>query len=156
MYSLITLARASGADTATTYRYARASGSAGLEAVSGAYALRLFTSLTGAGLSNPLTVHNVDRWEREDRAAGATPPLATELEAQQGTLTASRSWSPKLVKDSVVYNAPNAGIVGNTILHDGPAIGITITAIGSQQVNNLELLSPKFDLGRSYKWRGSR
>ena len=146
--AIISLARASGGDTTTTYRYARAAGGAGLEAATGGYTLRLFGTLDANGLSAPLDVHAEARWERLDRdTATGGPQLATEAEATAGTLEDVRSFSPKLMKDAIDALTPRQpGTIGNSILHDGPATGITITAIGSQQVNNFEALSPKFDL----------
>ena len=64
----ITLNRASGGDTATTYRYVHAPGSAGIEdTATGAFNVRFYRSFAQGRLSNPQAVHAAKRWELDER-----------------------------------------------------------------------------------------
>ena len=63
-YDYVTMARASAADTATEYRYHRASGSDALnDDTPGPYQISLWTSFASDKLSGPVQVHSEDRWE---------------------------------------------------------------------------------------------
>ena len=62
--SEIVLARASGGDTATTYRYVHQPGSPALDSGAGTYSLELYSD---AARTTALDVHGSDRWEVHDR-----------------------------------------------------------------------------------------
>ena len=144
-YNFLTLVRASGGDAATTYRYVHAPGSAGLDdATPGPFNVRFYRTFAGGQLSNPQAVHGASRWELDDRnQRQPLPPAATQAEAEAGSGTATRLWTPQRVRQAIEALTARSSIEE---LIDGPATGITVTSAGQAKRNALTGFSPSFDL----------
>lgn len=89
------LDRASGSDTATTYRYVHDSTfGGGIEASSGSFT---FTFYTDATLQTPQTLHSVARWEIDDRQGVAVNPIALQGDTKR--------WPKSKVPSDTVYTS---------------------------------------------------
>ena len=71
----LTLDRASGGDTATTYRYVHAPGSPGIELTDTSVTFTM-TFYTDEAKTAPQTIHSASRWERDDRNQANVNPIA--------------------------------------------------------------------------------
>ena len=120
----VPLARSAANDTSTAFAYRNTTDEAGFDGAAGDRVRVEFYSTAAAGvLSNPVTVHSADRWERwidlaglpvvrpfargdtaDAAAAAAVAALIgrpTAAEIDDGTSAAPRVWSPTDVKNAV-------------------------------------------------------